>query len=143
MRQGKGKFSFAEKDEWYEGDWVADKMHGEGVYSFTTGSCYAGSFENGMFEGRGKYTWSDGDIYEGLWMQNKMHGRGTFTVASGTRWEGDFVNGMYKNGKGEYIDLKNGDAPTESKTEASEQSVKINEVAQNHAISMQVEETKS
>jgi hypothetical protein len=48
IRQGKGIFSSAYES--YEGEWLADAMHGQGKYIFSTGSCYEGQFENNLFE---------------------------------------------------------------------------------------------
>ena len=40
--------SFVDKEEEYEGDWLDDKMHGNGVYKYADGSLFQGAFENGI-----------------------------------------------------------------------------------------------
>ena len=53
-------------------------MHGEGVYSFSSGAEYNGAFAKNKFEGFGTYRWKDGCTYTGEWKDNKMHGKSTF-----------------------------------------------------------------
>eukprot|EP01035_Chromulina_nebulosa_P020109 gene20109-26109_t len=54
-----------------------------------------------MRNGRGKYTYSNGDIYEGNWNNNKYHGYGKIKFTDGGKYEGIFSNGLY-HGKGKY-----------------------------------------
>ena len=53
----------------YDGDWVANKYHGQGTY-----------------------TWPDGTKYVGTWVDNTMHGQGTYTDKDGREWVGEFYN---------------------------------------------------
>ena len=55
----------------YEGQWQNDKMNGEGVLKFPTGSVFEGEFVNNQFHGKGKYTWPNGAVYEGPFNENK------------------------------------------------------------------------
>jgi hypothetical protein len=48
-RDGQGTFTFG--PEKYSGEWKNDLMNGEGVYHFSSGACYIGSFVNNTFEG--------------------------------------------------------------------------------------------
>lgn len=64
------------------------------------GAVYNGAFQNGMFQGFGKYQYLDGSFYEGSWNGSKMHGKGKFVGADGiVRWEGTFFNGLFDSGK--------------------------------------------
>lgn len=46
------------------GDWQDDKKHGYGTYFYyDKGDVYEGYFVDGSKEGRGKYTYSNGDYY--------------------------------------------------------------------------------
>jgi len=38
----------------YEGDFVHDKMHGQGTYYYTNGNKYEGHFNNNIREGKGE-----------------------------------------------------------------------------------------
>ena len=53
--------------------------------------------------GKGKMTWTNGDVYEGEWKDNKEHGKGKMTWKSGNVYEGEFKDGMY-DGQGKLID---------------------------------------
>jgi hypothetical protein len=48
----------------YTGQWVDDRMHGEGRFTFPSGAAYAGQWAGGVYEGRGAYAWPDGRRYE-------------------------------------------------------------------------------
>mmetsp|Transcript_26172 Transcript_26172/g.86081 ORF Transcript_26172/g.86081 Transcript_26172/m.86081 type:complete len:105 (-) Transcript_26172:452-766(-) len=72
----------------YEGEWVADKMHGHGenrgksiavlrnvcagVFKFMDGSKYDGDWVDNEFHGQGKYQWSTGAYYMGAWEKNRF-----------------------------------------------------------------------
>jgi hypothetical protein len=45
--------------------------------------------------GKGKYTWSDGDVHEGDFVDGKRTGKGKYTFANGSVQEGDFVDGKF------------------------------------------------
>jgi hypothetical protein len=52
-----------------------------------------------LLEGKGVFTWADGNRYEGDFVGNKRTGKGTFSWANGNRYTGDFVEGK-RTGKG-------------------------------------------
>ena len=52
-----------------------------------------GEWKAGKKEGRGTFTFADGDTYVGEWKADKMEGRGTYRYASG-----DVEVGFYKQG---------------------------------------------
>lgn len=92
-RHGNGVLVDAGGTGVYDGQWVDDEMHGEGTLTFDSGATYHGTFANGQFDGKGRYTWPDGSNYEGRWRFNKMHGEGVYTDSSGNRWYGKFYDG--------------------------------------------------
>ena len=56
-----------------------------------------------QINGKGKFTWQNGDVYEGIMFKGKMNGWGKYTYASnGQIYIGDFVNGV-KRGNGKII----------------------------------------
>lgn len=57
------------------GDFHDDETRKCGKYKFDNGDVYIGSFENGLFDGFGEYTWSSGK-YSGYWRQNQRNGLG-------------------------------------------------------------------
>lgn len=61
MRSGQGEYCFSSQTEgadqgrdFYEGDFLKDRMHGVGRRKYLNGDCYEGDFENGMKHGRGE-----------------------------------------------------------------------------------------
>lgn len=38
--------------------------------------------------GRGKYTWSNGDTYDGEWKNNQPNGEGILILTNGTKYKG-------------------------------------------------------
>ena len=57
-----------------------------------------------MREGRGKYTWANGDSYEGNWDNGEQSGRGRYRYAIDDVYEGNWAHGR-KNGRG-YLFVK-------------------------------------
>jgi hypothetical protein len=43
-------------------------------------------------EGRGIFTYVNGDEYNGQWVNGKMHGRGKFVWSNGEVFDGDWAN---------------------------------------------------
>jgi len=70
-----------------------------GTYVFKNGSKYQGEFKNNLFEGKGKYCWTNKKFYDGNWKNGKMNGKGKFSYQDGTYYEGEFLDGK-KMGKG-------------------------------------------
>ena len=46
-----------------------------------------------MKQGKGEFTWPNGNTYVGDWENNQMHGEGVLTRSDGRRYEGSFVAG--------------------------------------------------
>lgn len=65
---------------------------------------YDGEFKNGLPEGQGKYTWSNGDYYYGGWKKGQKDGKGQLhqfengkeTLVTGY-WKKDNYRGEYEN----------------------------------------------
>lgn len=56
---------------------------GRGRYSYSNGNVYVGSFRNGVPEGEGRVFYPSGDWYEGGWLNHQPQGKGTMFYASG------------------------------------------------------------
>ena len=71
--------------------------------AFTKGlTSYVGEFKNGLPDGLGTFTYSDGATYHGYFKVGKEHGFGTFRCwQHGSEYVGEFKNGE-KDGKGLY-----------------------------------------
>ena len=65
------------------------------------GSQYVGDFVNGLYEGQGEYTYSDGEGYVGAFLEGKFHGQGVYSYANGDKYVGEFKLGK-KSGRGVY-----------------------------------------
>ena len=87
--------------EW-DGDCVNGKAHGVGkLIKYSNGeyeSTYEGEFQNGMVEGKGKFTHKDGSVREGNFVAGQMTGKGT-AYKEGYEYVGNFINyRMHGNG---------------------------------------------
>ena len=63
---------------------------------------YVGEIENGLPNGQGTYTWSDGRKCVGEYKDGKPNGQGIFTDPNGTMYVGKYKDGK-KHGQGTYI----------------------------------------
>lgn len=77
----------------YRGEWLADKKHSSGVFTYSTGDVYEGEFRDGLKEGQGTWWYADGRVYTGGWKADKKHGRGTMTEGDGTVSECEYKDG--------------------------------------------------
>ena len=66
-----------------------------------SGSRYVGDFVNGLYEGQGEYSYSDGEGYVGEFLDGKFHGQGTYKYVNGDKYVGEFKLGK-KSGRGVY-----------------------------------------
>jgi len=68
---------------------------GEGVLQWSVAGRqterYEGSLVGGRPQGRGSYTWADGEWYVGDYLDGRRHGRGAYFFRSGSLYVGDFV----------------------------------------------------
>ena len=66
---------------------------------YKDGRKYEGNWKNGIWNGRGKYTFNDGFGYEGEWKNGVENGMGILTYLNGDKYEVEFKNGKMLNGK--------------------------------------------
>jgi hypothetical protein len=77
---------------------------GKGKETFSDGSCYKGDFKEGKRHGLGRHKYPNGDIYEGWFKNGFPEGKGILTYSNGNRYEGDFKDGK-KHGYGRLISI--------------------------------------
>ncbi len=70
---------------------------------------YEGHFRKGELSGKGKYTWSNGDVYQGNFRHGKMNGQGKYTWENGSVYLGNYKNHA-KNGYGKLTLVKDDDS---------------------------------
>jgi len=75
----------------YEGEWVGDKLDGEGINIAPNGNVYEGYFREGKPHGFGKLCFN-GNTYEGDFKQGNMTGRGILKTQDGSVYEGGILN---------------------------------------------------
>jgi hypothetical protein len=93
-----GELMFKDHGDWgtYEGDIdsVTGNRQGKGKMTYAGGAYYDGCFIDDKFHGaKGVYHWSDGDEYVGSWKNGERYGQGMFTTA-----EGVVMYSMYEAG---------------------------------------------
>ncbi len=91
--------------ERYVGEFRNNRPEGKGRYTYANGE-YVGSFKNGTMEGEGVETLPNGSRYEGQYQNGKFDGRGVATFKDGSKYEGEFRGGV-RQGFGTYT-LANG-----------------------------------
>ena len=89
----------------YKGDSKDGLADGKGTAKGV--DTYIGEFKKGLPEGKGKYTYKNGDNFNGFWSNGKKNGKGifNFTLAGNAMTQ----KGYWKNG--DYIGLTNPDEP--------------------------------
>ena len=96
-----GNSSIYEKERRYVGNFKDGLFHGRGSYTFSNGDKYVGEFYGDRIHGQGTMTYDNGDKYVGNWEDNKStehsmyHGKGTYTRSDGEIFEGLWENGMF------------------------------------------------
>ncbi|GMF09216.1 unnamed protein product [Phytophthora lilii] len=98
VAQGSGKtkgiYRFFDSGNVYIGDWVDNKRHGNGTYTFVGGSSYTGTFINDHVQGRGTMTYSNGNTYNGDFVNAEKHGEGVYRWKDGSVYKGHFEHGL-------------------------------------------------
>jgi len=95
---------------WYEaGKWFLyctklefddrTRKNGRGHFTFPNGESYFGEWRASKFDGFGVCMWADGRKYQGLFREGKRSGYGIFTWPSGCRYEGEWQEDK-RHGKG-------------------------------------------
>lgn len=72
-----------------------NRPHGQGQYTWVSGSVYTGQWLAGKREGFGTIDYSNGARYQGDWVANKKQGQGTYWGENGSRFEGEFQAGQF------------------------------------------------
>ena len=102
--------------EQYKGEMKKGKYDGKGTFTWSNGDKYEGDFVDGKYHGKGVLTSIYGSKYIGDFLDGKPHGKGTYTFKDGNTYIGDFMNGMF-HGKGTRT-FKNGSYTGDFKFEA-------------------------
>ena len=76
-------------------DAATKNLQGKGVYTFANGDRYEGEFFANRLQGKGIFKYANGDCYEGEFKDSKYNGKGVLTHADGTKQEGNFVDDKY------------------------------------------------
>ena len=101
LRHGSGKYIF-DDDHYsaYKGQWVMDKEHGYGQYTWNDGSTYEGEWQTEKRCGKGIYRNRKlRVVYEGYWRNDRYHGNGVLTNSDNDeRQEGEWRDGCLFNG---------------------------------------------
>jgi hypothetical protein len=79
----------------YKGGCKNEKADGTGTA--TGQDSYTGEFKNGYPDGKGKYTWKNGDWFEGEWKKGSREGNGAMHYAE--KNPGDSLSGFWKKDK--------------------------------------------
>jgi hypothetical protein len=74
------------KNQQYQGSFVYNKFHGEGVLTNEQGT-YEGNFESGHKQGPGTMFYKNGNVFRGSWQYN-MFTEGEMTLDDSTRLDG-------------------------------------------------------
>ena len=85
----------------YEGDFKDGVAEGRGSYTWPNGDVYEGDYKAGVKEGWGRHTTAAGDVYEGEWRAGVKQGQGKQTWVNGDVYEGNYSGGV-RSGQGTY-----------------------------------------
>ena len=124
---GHGVFFFPSGEEYYKGDFLNGKMHGQGekilyrnkngvitykgtfahdamegegeIRNSIDGSTYVGNMKGNKENGPGMRVWPNEMVYVGNWKDGHMDGEGTIKWQNGATYEGFFQKGQ-RHGKG-------------------------------------------
>merc|ERR1712123_364565 len=79
---------------------VADTYpNGWGILTYPEGWTYEGSFEDGKFDGHGKFTWGPDNYFEGEFKNGEMTGNGVYYTAEGGLYDSSV--GLYYPNSGD------------------------------------------
>ena len=89
----------------YEGYFLNNLKHGEGVLKNPDGSVYIGQFEEGERSGLGYYIFPNSDTYTGGWKAGKKHGEGVYEFfGKNCAYEGLWEEGELLRGRWVFCD---------------------------------------
>jgi hypothetical protein len=90
---------------WAHGTHQRAVMHGRGKTTWSHGDVYEGEHKYGQPYGEGVMTYSGGAVYEGRFVEGNRHGQGKYTTTNGIVIEGTYRSGSLRgNGKVTYPD---------------------------------------
>ncbi len=110
LKHGNGALYSANGEKrgtWKEGEFMdslksglgciaGDCVTGIGTYVYKDAAAtYMGRFENGLPQGEGVITYTNGDRYEGKWENGTFNGKGTLFMADGTSLTGSWKDGEF------------------------------------------------
>ncbi|XP_076676304.1 uncharacterized protein LOC143373200 [Andrena cerasifolii] len=93
MMEGDGVYRWSNGAQ-YKGSFEQNRMHGGGLLEWNNDCWYEGDFKNGLRHGRG--TMVDGDIhymYAGQWSMGQRHGKGYCRYGDKSSYDGDWIMG--------------------------------------------------
>lgn len=105
-RHGQGKMVY-NSGGIYEGKWVKDDRNGLGKMTYPDGDVYEGEWKDGYRDGQGIHKFSYGHVYNGLWVKDERNGQGKMTYRDGRVYEGGWKDNK-ENGLGT-LRSQNGD----------------------------------
>ncbi|KAL8453123.1 hypothetical protein Emed_000993 [Eimeria media] len=91
---GKGRAEYADGSS-YEGDFVAGKKEGVGVYVHPNGDTYQGPYKQGKRHGVGKLKFAAGGFFHGSFVEGRREGLGCRQFANGDIYYGEWRGGKY------------------------------------------------
>jgi hypothetical protein len=94
------------------GNFIDDRIEGEGEFNWIDGSSYIGPFLDGKMHGQGCYKFANGDVYNGIFVDNMRHGYGICKFSNGDVYEGEYV-GDEMNGEGKLFRKQEGEEEQE------------------------------
>ncbi len=93
------KYKDGEYESTYEGEFQNGIRDGKGKFTHIDKTVAVGNFKDGQLTGYGTRTSEDGTKYEGEFINYRQHGKGTMTFANGAKFEGFFVSDIMYTGK--------------------------------------------
>lgn len=82
----------------YKGQFKGGLMNGKGISTSPQGDKHDGYWLDGVAEGHGIYTRTNGNVYDGEFKAGKMEGKGVETAPTGDKFVGTWVNGRRTQG---------------------------------------------
>ena len=107
------KYKNGEYESTYEGEYQNGIRQGKGKFTHMDGSVKTGTFINGQLMGKGMAELENGTTYEGEFINYRCHGNGKLREGNGSVFEGFFVGdtpytGKYTTYKGDVIYIQDG-----------------------------------
>jgi len=75
------------------GNWVVNQREGKGKFTWYNGNTYEGDWKAGKRTGIGVFTWINGDVYSGDWVESEMTGTGKLIWCNNNTYVGLWKEG--------------------------------------------------